>query len=107
MILFPLLGTPGSGHGAKTSQYFTIIRRRRRKYSAISTEPEVNNCFSTIFKEEYEKLEENLAKHEKQMSLSLAIMPRNPIITVRGGYKAELLYSPLKTILKRIITGTS
>ena len=42
-----------------------------------------NNCFSVIFKEECEQLEENLAKHEKQMSLtcSLAIVPRNPIIT--------------------------
>ena len=29
------------------------------------------------------KLEENWAKHEKQMSLRLAIMPRNPIITAR------------------------
>ena len=44
----------------------------------------MNNCFSIIFKEECEKREENLANHEKQMSLSLAIMPRNPIITVRA-----------------------
>ena len=48
------------------------------------TEPEVNNCFNIIFKRECEKLEENLAKDEKQMSLSLAIMPRNPIITARA-----------------------
>ena len=48
------------------------------------TEPEVNNCFSIIFKGECEKLEENLAKHEKQMPLGLAIMSRNPIITVRA-----------------------
>ena len=46
------------------------------------------------------KIEENLAKHEKQMSLSLAIMPTNPIITARGDYNAELLYSLLKIILK-------
>ena len=32
------------------------------------------------------KLEENLAKHEKQMSLSLPIMPRNPIITAQGNH---------------------
>ena len=51
------------------------------KYFAIFTKPEVNNCFSIIFKGGCEKLEENLAKHEKQMLLSLAIMPRNPIIT--------------------------
>ena len=44
----------------------------------------MNNCFSIIFKRECEKLEENLAKHEKQVSLSLAIMPRNPIITARA-----------------------
>ena len=41
----------------------------------------MNNCFSIIFKGECEKPEENLAKHKNQMSLSLAIMPRNPIIT--------------------------
>ena len=45
------------------NQYFewkttlTIIRRSRGKYSAIFTEPEVNNCFSIIFKGECEKLE--------------------------------------------------
>ena len=50
---------------------------------------EVNYCFSIIFKGECEKLEENLAEHEKQMSLNLAIMPRNPIITVHGDYNAE------------------
>ena len=60
--------------------YLTSIRQRQSKYSAIFTEPEVNNCFSIIFKGEFEK--ENLAKHEEQMSLSLAITPRNPIITV-------------------------
>ena len=59
----------------------------------------MNNCFSIIFKGECEKLKENLAKHEKQMSFGLAIMPRNPIITVRGDHNAELLYSPLKIIL--------
>ena len=41
----------------------------------------MNNCFIIIFKGECEKLEENLAKHEKQRSLSSAITPRNPIIT--------------------------
>ena len=30
------------------------------------------------------KFEENLAKHDKQMSLSLTIMPRNPLITARA-----------------------
>ena len=60
-----------------------LPRRSRGKYSAIFTEPEVNNCFSIIFKGECEKREENLAKHEKQMWLSLAIVPRNPIITAR------------------------
>ena len=44
----------------------------------------MNNCFSIIFKGECEKLEENLAKHEKQMSLSLAVMTRNPIITAHA-----------------------
>ena len=44
----------------------------------------MNNCCGIIFKGECEKkLEENLAKHEKQISLSLAIMPRNPIIIAR------------------------
>ena len=44
----------------------------------------MNNCFSIIFKGECEKLEENLAKDVKQMSLSLAIMPRNPKITAHA-----------------------
>ena len=44
----------------------------------------MNNYFSIIFKGECEKREENLAKHEKQMSLGLAIIPRNPIITARA-----------------------
>ena len=60
-----------------------LLRRSRGKYLAIFTEPEVNNCFSIIFEGECEKPEENLAKHVKQMSLSVAIMPRNPIITAR------------------------
>ena len=60
-------------------------------------EPEGNNCFSINFKAECEKLEESRAKHE--LLLSLGIMPRNPIIT-RGDYNPELLYSPLKIILK-------
>ena len=61
----------------------------------------MNNCSSIIFKGECEKLEESLAKHEKQMSLSLAIMSRNPIITARAViiHDAELLYSLLKIIL--------
>ena len=42
------------------------------------------NCFSIILKGECEIREENLAKHEKQMSLSLAITPRNPIIAARA-----------------------
>ena len=75
-----------------------LPRRSRRKYSAIFTEPEVNNFFSIIFKGECEKLDENVAKHEKQMSLSLPIMPRNH--RARGDYNAELLYSPLKIMLK-------
>ena len=54
-----------------------LPRRSRGRYSAKFTEPEVNNCFSIILKGECEKLEENLSKHEKQMSLSLAMMPRN------------------------------
>ena len=47
------------------------------------------------------KLEENLAKHEKQMSLSLAIMHAKKSYNqpARGDYNAELLYSPLKIIL--------
>ena len=63
-----------------TRQFFALFNN----YSAIFTEPEVKNCFSIIFKGECEKLEEKFAKHEKQMSLSLAIIPRNPIITVRA-----------------------
>ena len=31
----------------------------------------VNNWFSIIFKGEFEKLEENLAKHEKQMKITV------------------------------------
>ena len=63
---------------------YYLPRRSLGKYSTIFTEPEVNNCFTIIFKGECEKLEENLAKHKKQMWLSLAIMPRNPIITAGG-----------------------
>ena len=48
----------------------------QRKYSAIFTEPEVINCFSIIFRGEYEELEENGAKHEEQMWHNSAIMPR-------------------------------
>ena len=55
--------------------------------------------FTVIFKGQCEKLEGNLAKHKKQILFSLAIMPRNPIITVHGDYNAGLLYSPLKIIL--------
>ena len=53
-----------SGFGGNNIQasrefvYLTIIRRRLSKYSAIFTEPEVNNCFSTIFSGD-EELEEN------------------------------------------------
>ena len=49
-----------------------LPRRSRGKYTAIFTEPEVNNnyCFSIIFKGECEKREESLARHKKQMSLS-------------------------------------
>ena len=54
------------------------------EYPAIFTKPEVNNCFSIVFRGEYEELEENWAKHEKQMRLSWAITPRNPIITSRA-----------------------
>ena len=43
----------------------------------------MNGCFSIIFKGECEKLGEKLDKHEKQMSLSLAIISRNRIITAR------------------------
>ena len=43
-----------------------IPRRSRGKYSAIFTEPEVNNRFSIIFKAECAKPEGNLAKHEKK-----------------------------------------
>ena len=60
-----------------------LPRRSRGKYSAMFTEPQVNNRFSIIFRGEYEELEENLAKHGKQMWLSFAITPRNPIITAR------------------------
>ena len=56
----------------------------------------MNDCFSIIFKGECEKLEENLAKREKQMSLSLAIMLRNPI---------SFSHSPLKIILKQSFTS--
>ena len=52
------------GHSRKSKvvslHHLTItIRRRLSKYSAIFTEPEVNNnyCFSIIFKGECEKLE--------------------------------------------------
>ena len=39
--------------------YLYLPRRSRGKYSAIFTEPEVNNCFSIIFSGEDEELEEN------------------------------------------------
>ena len=66
----------------------------------------MNNCFSIIFKGECQKLEENLAKHEKKMSLSLAIMTRNPIITTRAVIIMQNCYiHPLKIILKLIVTG--
>ena len=59
----------------------------------------MNNCFSIIFKGKCAKLEGNLAKHEKKkMSLSLVMVQRNS-----GDYNAELLYSPLKIILKKIM----
>ena len=52
----------------------------------------MNNCFGIIFKGESEKLEENLAKHEKQMSLSFAIMSKKTYNhRARGDYNAELL----------------
>ena len=35
-----------------------LLRRSRGKHSAIFAEPEVNNCFSIIFKGECEELEE-------------------------------------------------
>ena len=44
----------------------------------------MNNCFSIISKEECEKCEENLANHEKQMSLSYNHRARDD-------YNAELL----------------
>ena len=43
----------------------------------------MNNCFSIIFRGEYEDNEENCAEQEKQMWISLAITPRNSIITAR------------------------
>ena len=61
----------------------------------------MNNCFSTNFRGEYEQLEENLAKREKQMWLSLAIMPRNPSVTARAVIIMQNSYNtPLKIILK-------
>ena len=32
-------------------------RRSRDKYSLLFTEPEVNNCFSTIFRGEYQEVQ--------------------------------------------------
>ena len=49
----------------------------------------MNNCFSIIFIGNCEKLEENLATNEKQLSLSLAVLPRNPIITARAVIKMQ------------------
>ena len=67
----------------------------------------MNNCFSIIFKEECEKREETLAYHEKQMSLSLAIMPRNPIITARAvitnGNWTE--WSRIQGVIGRVISN--
>ena len=60
--------------------------------SLIWAKPEVNNCFSIVFRGEYEELEENWAKHEKQMRLSLAITPRNPIITHNSYIRLSKLY---------------
>ena len=34
-----------------------LLRRRRGKYPAIFTKPEVNNCFGIIFRGEYEEHE--------------------------------------------------
>ena len=58
----------------KIAEY--LPRRSRGKYPAIFTKPVVNNCFSIIFRGEYE---ENWAKHENenQMRLSLAITSRS------------------------------
>ena len=61
-----------------------LLRQSRGKYPAIFTKPKVDNYFSIIFRGEYEELEKNWAKHETQMRLSLAITPRNPIITARA-----------------------
>ena len=64
----------------------------------IFTEPEVNNCFSIIFKGKWEKPVENLAKHEKEMSLSLAIMSKNPIITACAVIIMENCYNHLRKL---------
>ena len=58
----------------------------------------MNNCFSVIFKGGCEKLEENLAKHEKQMSLSIAIMSKSPIITARAVIIKQNFYNHLQKL---------
>ena len=40
---------------------------------------------------------------KNKCGLAQHIMPRNPIITARADYNAELLYSPLKIILINLI----
>ena len=47
----------------------------------------MNNCFSPTFRGEYEEIDR--AKHEKQMWLSLEIMPRNHL--ARGVSNTEFL----------------
>ena len=39
-------------------------RRSRGGYSPIFTEPEANNCFSIIFRGEYQELQNNGLKHK-------------------------------------------
>jgi len=41
-----------------------LPRRSRGKYSPMFTEPEANNCFSIIFRGEYQGLQNNGLKHK-------------------------------------------
>ena len=43
----------------------------------------MNNCFSVLFRGEYEEVKKTEQKLEKRW-LSVAITPRNPIITARA-----------------------
>ena len=47
-------------------------RRSQGEYSPMFTEPEANNCFSIIFRGEYQGLQNNRLEHKTQMQHTYA-----------------------------------